>query len=45
LGLIESKLDIELGDETIRLTSMRRNGVRAAGEAIRRHAPLRPTTL
>jgi hypothetical protein len=45
LGLFESKLDIELEDETIKLTSMRRKGAKAAAEAIRRHAPLRPVTL
>jgi Bacterial PH domain len=42
-GLLESKLDIEVGDdETIRLTSMRRKGARAATDAIQRYAPLRP---
>ena len=45
LGMFESKLDIELESESMRLTSMRRKGAKAAAAAIRRYAPLRPVTL
>jgi hypothetical protein len=38
LGWLESKLDVDVAGTTIRLTSMRRKGARAAADAIRRHA-------
>ena len=40
LGWLESTLDLDVGGTTVRLTSMRRKGARAAANAIRRHAPL-----
>ena len=44
LGWLESALEIDADGTTIRLTSMRRKGARAAAEAIRRHAPVPPET-
>ena len=45
LGRIESKLDVDVGGTTVRLTSMRRKGAQAAADAIRRHAPVVPVDL
>jgi hypothetical protein len=45
LGWLESKLDLDVGETTIQLTSMRRKTARATADAVRRHAPVAPTGL
>jgi hypothetical protein len=40
LGWVESKLDIEVDQTPIHLTSMRRKDARATAEAVRRRAPV-----